>query len=238
MSIPGFVLPAISIGLGSIRLKPRRGFFPTNGGEFGPAQPLVPHATLRELHRDDLEITDHPVEIGAAVSDHAYVRPAEVIIECGWSNSAPTGGGGLLGTALGIAGTRIPAVGAVIAGAKTIQTATSLLTGDMPAQVRAVYMQLLELQRARVPFNIYTGKRAYQNMLFKSLAVTTEPGSENALMLTAVCKQVIIVSTRTVKMNVNPSAQSEPETTSPVTNAGVKQLKPALNVSNPATLLP
>lgn len=44
--------------------------------------------TLEENHVDQVAITDHPVEIGANVSDHAYVLPQEVTIRAGWSNSS------------------------------------------------------------------------------------------------------------------------------------------------------
>ena len=48
---------------------------------------VIPDVTIREVHRDDLIITDHPVETGAAISDHAFKRPVEVEMLCGWSNS-------------------------------------------------------------------------------------------------------------------------------------------------------
>jgi hypothetical protein len=37
--------------------------------------------------RDELVITEHPVERGAAISDHAFVRPVEIEMTCGWSDS-------------------------------------------------------------------------------------------------------------------------------------------------------
>ena len=37
--------------------------------------------TIRERHTDYLTITDHPVELGAVVSDHAYLNPQLVDIE-------------------------------------------------------------------------------------------------------------------------------------------------------------
>ena len=46
--------------------------------------------TVEELHDDDLVITQHPVEQGAIISDHAYKLPPEVRIRCGWSNSRPS----------------------------------------------------------------------------------------------------------------------------------------------------
>lgn len=226
MSLSGFVLPALTIGLGSFRIRPTRGFFPANAANAGPMQPLTAHATLEEIHRDDLEITEHPVEMGAPIADHAFKRPAEVIIRCAWSNSPP-GSPGLIGAAMGVAGLKIPAVGLAIGAAKTVSAAGSLLSGNSPGQARAVYYQLLELQEARLPFDVYTGKRVYKNMLFKSLAVTTDAEHENSLLVTAVCKQVIIVTTSTVKLPVNASAQARPEKTSPVANLGQKQLAPA-----------
>lgn len=48
---------------------------------------IIPHVVVQESHRDDLIITDHPVEMGAAISDHAFKRPCEVEMACGWSNS-------------------------------------------------------------------------------------------------------------------------------------------------------
>lgn len=36
--------------------------------------------TLEEIASDDLEITQHPVQQGAAITDHAYVKPATVSI--------------------------------------------------------------------------------------------------------------------------------------------------------------
>lgn len=49
---------------------------------------LTPQVVLSERHHDALRITDHPVEQGAAVSDHAYKLPAEVEIRGGWSFAA------------------------------------------------------------------------------------------------------------------------------------------------------
>lgn len=33
---------------------------------------LIPSVVVSEKHTDTLEITEHPVEVGAAVADHAY----------------------------------------------------------------------------------------------------------------------------------------------------------------------
>lgn len=49
---------------------------------------FVANITIEENHLDELAITEHPVEQGAAVTDHSYKRPASLIVRCAWSNSA------------------------------------------------------------------------------------------------------------------------------------------------------
>lgn len=51
---------------------------------------IIPEVTLREVNRDDMLVTDHPVETGAAISDHAFMRPKEIELTVGWSEC--TGG--------------------------------------------------------------------------------------------------------------------------------------------------
>lgn len=222
MSQLGFVLPVTSIGLGplTLRLKPNdRGFFPPS-----PLNPINAQVTIEEVSQDELEITEHPIEQGSPISDHAYKRPAEVIIRCAWSNSPPPGGvgssmpGGLLGAAVGALGA---AVLPTLAAGNTNQ---SLLTGNAIGQVKDVYANLLELQRSLIPFTIITGKRKYENMLFKSISNTTDINSENALMITATCKEIIVVSTSLVSTSINPNAQADATSTSPTVDGGNKSL--------------
>lgn len=48
---------------------------------------ILADVTEEEHQTDTLEITDHPVEYGASIVDHAFKRPAELILRLGWSNS-------------------------------------------------------------------------------------------------------------------------------------------------------
>ena len=43
--------------------------------------PLGVDCTVKEVHKADVEVTDHPVEQGVNVADHARPKPAEVTIE-------------------------------------------------------------------------------------------------------------------------------------------------------------
>lgn len=118
---------------------------------------LIPDVVISEGHRDGLIITQHPVENGGIITDHAFKRPAELEMVCGWSDSTV----GYVGYA------------------------------------RQVYEGLQQLQAARQPFNITTGKRRYKNMLLRELSVQTDKDTENSLVISASFQEVIIVSTQT-----------------------------------------
>jgi hypothetical protein len=45
-------------------------------------------AFLRIDHKSKLNITSHPVETGANITDHAFVEPQELVIEIGMSDTA------------------------------------------------------------------------------------------------------------------------------------------------------
>ncbi len=48
---------------------------------------LIPDVIVGEAHRDELIITQHPVEGGGIISDHAFLRPVEVEMQIGYSDS-------------------------------------------------------------------------------------------------------------------------------------------------------
>jgi hypothetical protein len=61
-----------------------------SGGAAGgtPASsPIIAEVTILEGGSDELWITEHPVEQGATISDHAFKRPAELHLRLGWSNA-------------------------------------------------------------------------------------------------------------------------------------------------------
>lgn len=49
---------------------------------------IVPDVVMEEQHHDELVVTEFPVEDGAAITDHAYMRPAVLLMRCGFSNSS------------------------------------------------------------------------------------------------------------------------------------------------------
>lgn len=201
----GVAIAALQYGYSSSVPKQQRSF----GG-------LKGYVTFDELGKDELEITDHPIEQGALVSDHAFKRPAEITMRCGWSNSPsdPSLLGGITG-ALG-----------------TVGIAASTILGEGASQVNDIYQQVLRLQAERIPIEVFTGKRVYQDMLVKSVQVRTDKDTENVLDLTVVFRQIIRVTTSTVRFDQAPQAnQKEGAETAAPLNAGTKQLKPGDTIS-------
>ncbi len=155
-------------------------------------------ATLEEVNTDTLQITEHPVEQGAAITDHSYSRPSEVVIKCGWSNSSLQ---------------------------NLSSNASSFFNGgsvSLSDYISNIYSQLLALQQSRAPFSITTSKRKYSNMLIAGLQVTTDNKTNDVLMVSATCRQIIIVETQAITLPP-ASSQADPASTDSTSNTGVKQ---------------
>jgi hypothetical protein len=147
-----------------------------------PAQVVI-----EEVERDELTITEHPVEQGAPIADHAFKRPSEVTIRAGWSATE---------------------------------------AGDLSADGGGIYSILLQMQAALQPFNVFTGKRSYKDMLIASLVVETDEKSEFALMATITCRQIILVSTSTTSvsgLSSDSSNHADPSATATGVNNGDQQ---------------
>jgi hypothetical protein len=75
------------------------GVFVPHGRSIGGIKADV---TVEEDERDEVTVTEHPVEQGAPIADHAFKRQEEVTIQAGWSStksgdlSAETGIYGML----------------------------------------------------------------------------------------------------------------------------------------------
>lgn len=195
----GFFSPGGDAGDETIQVTPTRSI-----------GPFTAQVTIEEHHRDEMVITDHPVEDGAVISDHAFMLPSSLTIRAGWSES-PTGAGGGLGDLLGEIDGRLSGL-------------TSMTAGEGLGSPREMYQNMLELQRSRIPFEIQTGKRVYQNMLVRSLDTTTDPQTENAVIMTIECREILVVTTQVVSVGAPPENQADPESTQPVAEKGTKQL--------------
>ena len=46
---------------------------------------IIPNITIEESHDDSIEITNHPVQQGAAISDHSYKNPSSLKVQYGFN---------------------------------------------------------------------------------------------------------------------------------------------------------
>jgi hypothetical protein len=206
----GLVTAAVQLGVEAILVKPKR--------QIGAFHAQV---TIREVHTDELEITDQPVEEGSLMSDHAFKRPAEVVIECAWSNS-PQNAGLIAGLAGAVTGT----IGGI----------ADILSGNGLDQVRDVYDKLLALQASRVRSDVFTGKRVYTDMLIKSLTTVSDKTTENLLKVTAVMRQIIVAQVQVVNISAPAEDQADPQSTMPSMDKGLKSLIPDPHINMSAAI--
>ncbi len=158
-------------------------------------------ATLEETMTHTLSVTEHPVQSGAAITDHSYREPVEITMRCVWSNSSQEAAQG--------------AVSALFEGG-------SLATADF---VGGIYTLLLRLQQDRVAFTVRSTIRNYDNMLITSLSVDRDQTTSQALMVTVTCREIIVVSTQVT--NAPSAAQLlNPQDNQAVVNVGPQTLVP------------
>ncbi|WCM21356.1 hypothetical protein NDK50_07885 [Paraburkholderia bryophila] len=199
------------------------------GFDDGSGTFIIPDATIEEVHTDDMEITDHPVEQGATISDHAFKRHAEVIVTAGWSDSPNNSG---LSTQLvGFAANSNSAVRAVIGAAEfaasAVGTIANIVNGTgAGSPSSAAYAELVSMQSNRTLFTIYTGKRMYQNMLIKSLATTTDQKTENSAVIRISFRQILMAQTQTVTVP-DSSVMDNPQQNGATVNNGTQSLLPS-----------
>lgn len=95
--------------------------------------------------------------------------------------------------------------------------------GD-PNYVRAVYDQFLQLQASRQPFDVFTGKRVYQNMLIRRLHTKSDKDNENSMFLDVELQEILLTTTQTT--TVPPaSSMNDPATNAPATSSGQRALQ-------------
>jgi len=129
-------------------------------------------AFLRVDHTSKLTITEHPIQVGAAITDHAYMEPAELVMEIGMSDAA-----------------------------------TSLVNGQFAngwsRSVKA-YEVLAELQKQRIPIQVVTRLKVYQNMLIETISVPDDYKTLYSLKVTVSLREIMVATVKTVKLSARP----------------------------------
>jgi hypothetical protein len=93
-------------------------------------------------HESNLAITQHPIQTGASISDHAYMEAQQLTFEIGMSDVMQD----------------LPYSGVV-----------SFNNGDSSSRSVNAYQTLRNLQADRVPIDVITRLGTYKNMLIESI---------------------------------------------------------------------
>jgi hypothetical protein len=123
-----------------------------------------------EQHERSADVTEHPVEEGADVSDNVRVKPRELTLTNAVVSDTPIG---------------------AIADDPTRQGVEGPISQD-------AYFRLNKVFEARQPVTVVTDLQQYKSMILDKLTITQEAKSSHGLVFVAHFKEVIIVSNRRV----------------------------------------
>lgn len=146
---------------------------------------IIPDVVVYEEHEDSMVITEHPVEKGAPISDHAYKQPETLTCRFAWSDSAS-----LLNQVTSLS---------ILSGLQTIDD---------------VYQKFLDEMGKATLFDVSTGKRQYTDMVIASISVKTDEDTETALVMDVTFKKVNLVTiTESDGSQTEAEQQANPEDT-------------------------
>lgn len=145
---------------------------------------IIPDVVVFEQHQDEMVVTEHPVERGAPISDHAYKKPETLSVRFGWSDSST-----LLNQTMNL----------------------SILSGL--SSITDVYAKLLEEMEKGTLFDVSTGKRQYTDMLITSLQVKTEEDTETSLIVDITFQKVRLVTVTETDGSTTTDVQAQPQDT-------------------------
>ena len=132
-------------------------------------------AVVRASHNLQLQITEHPVQTGANISDHAYMLPFRVTLEIGISDAMAQFGG-----------------------------KANDWTGTTSKSVSA-FQTLMSLQANRVFLTLSTRLYTYSNMMIESIAPEETNATIASLRATVTFKQVFTATVATQSVSARPN---------------------------------
>lgn len=140
-------------------------------------------------HTSKVQITSHPIQTGANISDHAYEEPDELNMTILMSDAMRSISDESESQFAGIAYTR--SVGA--------------------------YRILREIMRQKKVFSVGTRLKTYTNMMIQSLSVNDDIDSLHGLSVVVSMRQIFVVNEKTVK--VSTRAQTTSSSSDAIENA-------------------
>lgn len=160
-------------------------------------------AVINTNHTTTRQITEHPVQWGANISDHSYQMPARVEMEIGMSDSMACFG---------------------LESAQLSGGSYYSYFSKSGAKSRNAYQAFIDLQKLGSPIVLNTRLNRYENMVIESIATSDNYRTQNALRCTIAFKEIFIGKTGSIKQSAVPSAAT------PLAEGQIKALKSKITV--------
>jgi len=173
-------------------------------------------AVMRVEHTKALRITEHPLQTGANISDHAFMLPAYVTLEISMSDTMATVIPGQFGVpSLGSIATKlgIATANSLTGGTagKYLQLLTGLTSAAFPRPSKSVnaYQVLKQLQALRLPLSLVTRLDVYENMLIEQITAPDDYTTSSGLKAIVTLKQLLIAVVPTQKVSARKQATNK-----------------------------
>lgn len=165
-------------------------------------------AILRTNHSEMTRLTRHPVQNGAALSDHAYDEPSRLTMEVAMSDAMDQRvAGQFKGPHFVAVELGNPNTGLVGGGQKSI----------------SAYQVLKSLKKARQPLMVVTRLETYRNMLIASLNAPDDVTTAAGLRCTVILEQIIMADVPMVTVKTS----SRPQVTGSTAKGAVQPVNPS-----------
>jgi hypothetical protein len=156
---------------------------------------IVLDASISENHQSEAEVTEHPVEKGTNIADHARPKQDTLTIE-GVISNTPLSHDQQQRT-VNAFGTNI------------VTTGTDAPRGQVGFAEEAD-RKLLDLKRNARLITIVTQLRTYENMILTSYVVPRDGKTGDVLRFNATFKQIRVVENRSTKIVVSSEPKAQP----------------------------
>lgn len=215
-TVPSASLQSISLGFGAASLAQSAGKPPVKVsiypvGAVGLGDVVSVDATITEVHTANTELTSHPVETGANITDHARQNPREVQID-GFITNSPIDGSILDAAlravpALYATASTGPTAGALSSAAVlgTMALANALSGSDI---TRDNFDRFQRFWTNSTLLQVFTPFRVYTNMIMVNFKAPREQANGDALKFSATFREVFFVASQLVTIPVATVAQS------------------------------
>lgn len=173
---------------------------------------IVLDAMTSEVFNADAEITDHPVEAEADISDHIILKPKSLQIE-GVITETPMDLAASLTGLVSAAGSKLGGTLGAVAGGFAGKSLAGLLGADGESRLQDAVTELLAARDAKKPVEIVTGLRKYPSepgsyYLLKKVQIKRDQKTGGSINVSLEFREVIKVQSLLVKIAIPKIAQA------------------------------